>query len=163
MSADAFGAFEDVGLNSEEKVKEVGLKFRDTILSLGGGIDPMTVFKEFRGQQPSPDALLRQYRPVSFHEMTTHLLPHDFVLKKINYSTRVHLELAKKMIEENKCISRGPTGQPVVEVPTGALFVFTDLESAQSYADNDPYVANGIVTRISIVEWNAVLQKEYKL
>jgi hypothetical protein len=87
MSADAFGAFEDVGLNNEEKVKEVGLKFRDTILSLGGGIDPMTVFKEFRGQQPSPDALLRQYRPVSFHEMTTHLLSHDFVLKK---KTTVH-------------------------------------------------------------------------
>ena len=64
MSADAFGAFEDVGLNSEEKVKEVGLKFRDTILSLGGGIDPMTVFKEFRGREPSPDALLRQYRLV---------------------------------------------------------------------------------------------------
>ena len=61
MSSDAFGAFEDVGLNNEEKVKEVGLKFRDTILSLGGGIDPMTVFKEFRGREPSPDALLRQY------------------------------------------------------------------------------------------------------
>jgi oligopeptidase A len=64
MSSDAFGAFEDVGLNNEEKVKEVGLKFRDTILSLGGGIDPMTVFKEFRGREPSPDALLRQYRLV---------------------------------------------------------------------------------------------------
>ena len=61
MAADAFGAFEEVGLNNAEKVKEVGLKFRDTILSLGGGIDPMLVFKEFRGREPSPDALLRQY------------------------------------------------------------------------------------------------------
>merc|ERR1719360_303320 len=35
MSADAFGAFEDVGLENEEKVQEVGKRFRDTVLSLG--------------------------------------------------------------------------------------------------------------------------------
>ncbi len=59
MSADAFGAFEEVGLENEEKVKKVGRKFRETVLSLGGGIEPMAVFKEFRGREPSPEALLR--------------------------------------------------------------------------------------------------------
>lgn len=59
MSADAFSAFEDVGLDNEEQVKKVGMKFRDTVLSLGGGEDPMTVFKSFRGREPSPEALLR--------------------------------------------------------------------------------------------------------
>mmetsp|Transcript_10774 Transcript_10774/g.15722 ORF Transcript_10774/g.15722 Transcript_10774/m.15722 type:complete len:753 (-) Transcript_10774:85-2343(-) len=59
MSADAFGAFEDVGLENEEKVKEVGRKFRDTVLSLGGGVEPMAVFKQFRDREPSPEALLR--------------------------------------------------------------------------------------------------------
>jgi len=59
MSADAFGAFEDVGLDNEEGVREVGRKFRDTVLSLGGGIAPSVVFKEFRGRDPAPDALLR--------------------------------------------------------------------------------------------------------
>eukprot|EP00557_Chaetoceros_sp_GSL56_P012286 CAMPEP_0176477146 /NCGR_PEP_ID=MMETSP0200_2-20121128/454_1 /TAXON_ID=947934 /ORGANISM="Chaetoceros sp., Strain GSL56" /LENGTH=770 /DNA_ID=CAMNT_0017872911 /DNA_START=136 /DNA_END=2448 /DNA_ORIENTATION=- len=59
MSADAFGAFEDVGLDNEEKVQEVGRKFRDTVLSLGGGVEPMEVFKMFRGREPSPEALLR--------------------------------------------------------------------------------------------------------
>jgi len=59
MSADAFGAFEDVGLDNEEEVKQVGRKFRDTVLSLGGGIKAMDVFTEFRGREPSPDALLR--------------------------------------------------------------------------------------------------------
>eukprot|EP00551_Chaetoceros_affinis_P002388 CAMPEP_0203639586 /NCGR_PEP_ID=MMETSP0088-20131115/5309_1 /ASSEMBLY_ACC=CAM_ASM_001087 /TAXON_ID=426623 /ORGANISM="Chaetoceros affinis, Strain CCMP159" /LENGTH=722 /DNA_ID=CAMNT_0050494521 /DNA_START=62 /DNA_END=2230 /DNA_ORIENTATION=- len=59
MSADAFGAFEEVGLENEEKVQEVGRKFRDTVLSLGGGVDPMEVFKRFRGREPSPEALLR--------------------------------------------------------------------------------------------------------
>jgi len=59
MSADAFGAFEDVGLDNEEKVQEVGMKFRNTVLSLGGGITPSEVFKSFRGRDPSPEALLR--------------------------------------------------------------------------------------------------------
>ena len=59
MSADAFGAFEEVGLENEQKVQEVGRKFRDTVLSLGGGVPPMDVFKEFRGREPTPDALLR--------------------------------------------------------------------------------------------------------
>lgn len=59
MSADAFAAFEEAGLDDEEKVKEVGKSFRDTVLSLGGGVPPMEVFKRFRGREPSPEALLR--------------------------------------------------------------------------------------------------------
>merc|ERR1712151_1652 len=58
MSADAFGAFEEVGLESDQ-VSVVGRKFRDTVLSLGGGVPPMEVFERFRGRQPSPEALLR--------------------------------------------------------------------------------------------------------
>lgn len=59
MSADAFGAFEEVGLDNEDGVREVGRRFRDTVLSLGGGVAPMDVFKQFRGREPSPEALLR--------------------------------------------------------------------------------------------------------
>jgi oligopeptidase A len=59
MSADAFSAFEDVGLDNEEQVKIVGKKFRDTVLSLGGGVPPMEVFTRFRGREPNPEALLR--------------------------------------------------------------------------------------------------------
>lgn len=59
MSSDAFAAFEEVGLTNHDKVQEVGMKFRNTILSYGGGIDPMSVYQEFRGRGPNPDALLR--------------------------------------------------------------------------------------------------------
>jgi len=59
MSADAFGAFEDVGLDNDEEVKKVGRSFRKTVLALGGGIPPSEVFKSFRGRDPTPDALLR--------------------------------------------------------------------------------------------------------
>ncbi len=60
MSADVFGAFEEVGLDNEEAVRRVGRKYRETFLALGGGTDPMEVFRLFRGRAPSVDALLRQ-------------------------------------------------------------------------------------------------------
>eukprot|EP00541_Cyclophora_tenuis_P000370 CAMPEP_0116578016 /NCGR_PEP_ID=MMETSP0397-20121206/21462_1 /TAXON_ID=216820 /ORGANISM="Cyclophora tenuis, Strain ECT3854" /LENGTH=559 /DNA_ID=CAMNT_0004107339 /DNA_START=121 /DNA_END=1800 /DNA_ORIENTATION=+ len=59
MSADAFGAFEDAGLENEEEIRKVGMSFRDTVLSMGGGVPPMQVFEKFRGRAPTPDALLR--------------------------------------------------------------------------------------------------------
>ena len=59
MSADAFGAFEEVGIENEKEVKRMGKRFRDTVLSLGGGIAPGEVFRMFRGRDPSPEALLR--------------------------------------------------------------------------------------------------------
>ncbi|CAL5326076.1 unnamed protein product [Camellia sinensis] len=59
LSADAFSAFEDAGLNDDKAVKETGHRFRETILALGGGKAPLEVFVEFRGREPSPEALLR--------------------------------------------------------------------------------------------------------
>ncbi|GAA0165930.1 metalloprotease [Lithospermum erythrorhizon] len=59
LSADAFSAFEDAGLNDEKGVKDTGHRFRETILALGGGKAPLEVFVEFRGREPSPEALLR--------------------------------------------------------------------------------------------------------
>eukprot|EP00186_Timspurckia_oligopyrenoides_P003753 CAMPEP_0182442316 /NCGR_PEP_ID=MMETSP1172-20130603/1235_1 /TAXON_ID=708627 /ORGANISM="Timspurckia oligopyrenoides, Strain CCMP3278" /LENGTH=722 /DNA_ID=CAMNT_0024637091 /DNA_START=113 /DNA_END=2281 /DNA_ORIENTATION=+ len=60
MSADAFEAFEEVGLENEAEVQSVGRRFRETVLALGGGKAPVDVFKLFRGREPSPKALLRQ-------------------------------------------------------------------------------------------------------
>lgn len=59
LSADAYSAFEEAGLENDAAVARIGRRFRDTVLSLGGGRHPMDVFKDFRGREPSPDALLR--------------------------------------------------------------------------------------------------------
>ena len=59
LSADAFSAFEEAGLDNEEAVAKVGRRFRDTVLSLGGSRHPMDVFREFRGREPDPAPLLR--------------------------------------------------------------------------------------------------------
>ncbi|MCL7031174.1 hypothetical protein MKW94_017820, partial [Papaver nudicaule] len=61
LSADAFSAFEDAGLDNEKAVKEIGHNFRDTVLALGGGKPALEVFVQFRGREPSPDALLRHH------------------------------------------------------------------------------------------------------
>jgi oligopeptidase A len=59
LSADAFEAFEEAGLDDEAAMAETGHRFRDTVLALGGSRHPMEVFKAFRGREPSTQALLR--------------------------------------------------------------------------------------------------------
>lgn len=59
LSADAFAAFEEAGLDNETAVQETGQRFRETVLSLGGSQHPMDVYREFRGRNPDTEALLR--------------------------------------------------------------------------------------------------------
>lgn len=54
LDADAFSVFQKNGIFSQE----VAQSFRDNILSKGGTEHPMTLYKRFRGQEPSIDALL---------------------------------------------------------------------------------------------------------
>ena len=59
LSADAFSAFEDAGLDDPAAIQTTGHRFRDTVLSLGGSQHPMKVFRAFRGREPEVAALLR--------------------------------------------------------------------------------------------------------
>ena len=59
LSADAFSAFEEVGLDVEDEVVATGRRFRDTVLSLGGSRAPAEIFEAFRGRTPSTEALIR--------------------------------------------------------------------------------------------------------
>jgi oligopeptidase A len=60
LSADAFGAFEEAGLEDQAALVETGRRFRDTVLALGGSRPPQEVFEAFRGRPPSVEPLLRQ-------------------------------------------------------------------------------------------------------
>ncbi len=59
LSADAFSMFEEADLENNQNIKAIGKKFKDTILSLGGSISPLEVFKLFRGREPKTDSLIR--------------------------------------------------------------------------------------------------------
>ncbi|MEG1685949.1 MAG: M3 family metallopeptidase, partial [Bacteroides sp.] len=56
LDADAFSLFKKKGIFN----KEVANSFRENILSKGGTEHPMILYKRFRGQEPSIDALLRR-------------------------------------------------------------------------------------------------------
>ncbi|ERN41816.1 Zn-dependent oligopeptidase [Rubidibacter lacunae KORDI 51-2] len=59
LSADAFAAFEEAGMDDEEAIATTGRRFRDTVLGMGGSEHPMAVFREFRGREPQTAPLLR--------------------------------------------------------------------------------------------------------
>lgn len=60
LSADAFEAFVEAGLDDARQVQATGHRFRNTVLALGGSQHPMEIFRAFRGREPSPTALLKQ-------------------------------------------------------------------------------------------------------
>ena len=56
LEADAFSVFKRKGIFNQETAQS----FRDNILSRGGTEHPMTLYKRFRGQEPTIDALLKR-------------------------------------------------------------------------------------------------------
>jgi oligopeptidase A len=58
LAADAFAAFKEVGLDNDQKLREVAARFRDTVLALGGSLPAAEVYRRFRGRDATPDALL---------------------------------------------------------------------------------------------------------
>lgn len=56
LDADAFSVFKEKGIFNTE----VARSFRENILSKGGTEHPMTLYKHFRGQEPTIDALLKR-------------------------------------------------------------------------------------------------------
>ena len=78
MSADAFEAFAEAAEAAEVEAAQaglspaqaeadrdrrwraLGLRFRDTVLALGGSVDAAEVFRMFRGRDPSTTPLLKQ-------------------------------------------------------------------------------------------------------
>lgn len=56
LDADAFSLFKETGIFNQETAQ----RFRDNVLSRGGTEHPMTLYKRFRGQEPTIDALLKR-------------------------------------------------------------------------------------------------------
>lgn len=58
MAADLFSFFQ--GIDSDQKLREFGLRLRRTLLGQGGGTAPDEVFRMFAGRDPEVESLLRQ-------------------------------------------------------------------------------------------------------
>lgn len=58
VAADIFSAFQEVSSDDEAAVQKLGDRYRNIVLGHGGGCHPSETFRQFRGRDPSPDALL---------------------------------------------------------------------------------------------------------
>ena len=56
LDADAFACFKEEGIFNRETAK----RFRDCVLSRGGTRPPMELYRDFRGKEPTIDALMRR-------------------------------------------------------------------------------------------------------
>lgn len=56
LDADAFSVFKETGIFNQDTARS----FRENILSKGGTEHPMTLYKRFRGQEPTIEALLKR-------------------------------------------------------------------------------------------------------
>jgi len=45
MSIDGYGAFQEIGMDNDAAIAQEGLRYRDTILSMGGARAPALVFQ----------------------------------------------------------------------------------------------------------------------
>jgi len=75
-----------------------------------------------------------------------------------------HMERAKKLVDDGRLILAGPHPTIDSEDPgtngfTGSLIVaeFDSLESAQAWADADPYVKAGVYKKVTVKPFKKVL------
>jgi uncharacterized protein YciI len=62
-----------------------------------------------------------------------------------------HLRILKAFSEQGRCLLAG-----AYDPPSGASLFFADRSAAEEFLASDPYKKNGLVTRSSIVDYNAV-------
>ncbi len=78
----------------------------------------------------------------------------DYVARRAPYRDE-HLKLARAAHGRGELVMAGAFADPV----DGAALVFraADASVAVRFAENDPYVRNGLVTRWKVRGWNAVV------
>jgi len=58
LAADLFSAYLEAGLENEEAIAKISGRFKGTFLTSGSSVPTAQVFREFRGRDPTPEALL---------------------------------------------------------------------------------------------------------
>ena len=67
----------------------------------------------------------------------------------------LHVEYARRAVERGELILGGALANPI----DGAVLLFrgSSPKVAETFAEGDPYVTNGIVVRWRVREWNTVV------
>lgn len=78
----------------------------------------------------------------------------NYVEKRIPFREE-HLSLAQKAFQDGSLILAGALADPA----DGAVLVFKgdSCKVAEEFAQNDPYVKNGLITEWNVRPWNVVI------
>jgi len=70
----------------------------------------------------------------------------------------VHLRMARESALRGELVMAGAIGDP----PDGALLIFrcADRSAVENFARQDPYVLNGLVTKLEVKPWAVVIGGE---
>jgi uncharacterized protein len=81
----------------------------------------------------------------------------DFIARRTPFREE-HLRLAREARARGELLLAGALADP----PAAALLIFQSggPEAAQSFAYNDPYVKNGLITRWKVRPWTVVVGNE---
>ena len=85
-----------------------------------------------------------------------YLLFYDYVENMLERRTphrEAHLALATRYLEEGKLLMAGALMEPT----DGGVFVFTEREAAERFAQEDPYMSAGLVPSWRVRDWNVVI------
>ena len=75
----------------------------------------------------------------------------DYVEKRTPFRPE-HLALASEAAQQGELLLGGALAEPA----DGAMILFRSHEAAESFAKNDPYVHNGLITKWTVRKWNTV-------
>ena len=71
------------------------------------------------------------------------------VLEKVPIHGPAHRAYWREFLTDGSLLMIGPFANP----KEGAMGIFTTREAAESFAENDPFVVNGVVTNWLVREW----------
>ena len=110
LDADAFSVFKKNGIFDQATAQS----FRDNILSKGGTEHPMTLYKRFRGQEPTIDALLERNEVIPMDDKQTKLDLRYLRMARIwaenSYCKR--RQVGALVVKDKMIISDGYNGTP---------------------------------------------------
>ena len=80
----------------------------------------------------------------------------NYVKKRQPYREK-HLAMAQKAADDGLLILAGAYANPA----DGAALIFKseNINSVKQFAENDPYVTNGVIKKWYIKEWTVVIKK----
>ena len=88
------------------------------------------------------------------HYLLLYDVVEDYVNRRASYRA-AHIALAREALARGELVLAGALANPA----DGAVLVFrgSSPEVAESFARNDPYVKNGLVTKWRVREWTTVI------